>query len=185
MSRIGRIPIPVPPGTVVTINRNEVTVKGPRGELQRRCHPDMVISLENNNLVVTRPSDSRQHRALHGLTRSLLANMVEGVTKGFQKDLEVVGVGYRVSKTGDKIAVRAGFSHPVELEPVPGIKLDIEGANRIKVIGIDKELVGETAAKIRGLRLRDAFKGKGIRYVGERIQLKAGKTGKAIGSKTA
>ena len=181
MSRVGRMPITVPQGVVVDIKEDETTVTGPRGELRRRFHPDMSITLNNSSLIVLRPSDSKVHRSLHGLTRSLLANMVEGVTSGFEKNLEIVGVGYRVEKAGDRLVIRAGFGHPVEVSPLPGVSLAVEGANRIKVMGIDKEVVGEMAAKIRAIRPPDAFKGKGIRYAKELVRLKAGKAGKAIG----
>jgi large subunit ribosomal protein L6 len=183
MSRIGRMPIAVPPGVTVDVKDGEVTVKGPRGQLRHRLHPDMAISLENNILKVTRPDDDRVHRSLHGLTRALLANMVEGVTKGYERGLELTGVGYRAEKAGDKVVIRIGFSHPVELVPMPGISLSVEGANRIKVAGIDKEAVGQMAAKIRAIRPPDTYKGKGIRYIGEPVRHKAGKAGKAIGSK--
>jgi len=177
------MPITVPPSVVVTIEQNEVTVTGPKGELYRHFNPDISIALENNSLIVSRPSDSKGHRSLHGLTRSLLANMVEGVTSGFEKNLEIVGVGYRVEKAGDKLVIRVGYSHPVEVSPLPGVSLAVEGANRIKVIGINKEVVGEMAAKIRAIRPPDTYKGKGIRYVGELVRLKPGKAGKAIGKR--
>jgi len=177
------MPIPVPQGVAVNIEQDEVTVTGPKGELHRRFHPDMSINLDNNSLTVSRPSDSRVHRSLHGLTRGLLANMVEGVTSGFEKSLEIVGVGYRVEKAGDRLVFRVGYSHSVEVLPLPGVSLAIEGANRIKVTGIDKETVGEMAAKIRAIRPPDAYKGKGIRYAGELVRLKAGKAGKAVGAK--
>ena len=183
MSRIGRMPITLPPGVAVSIKENEVIVTGPKGELRRHFHPDMSISLDNNTLAVSRPSDNRMHRSLHGLTRALLANMVEGVTKGFEKGLEIVGVGYRAEKAGDKLLLRVGFSHLVEVSPLPGVSFQVEGVNRIKVKGIDKELVGEMAARIRAIRPPDAYKGKGIRYAGELVRLKAGKAGKAIGVK--
>lgn len=183
MSRIGRMPITVPPGVVVTIKQDEVTVTGPKGELRRRFNPDMSITLKNNSLLVNRPSDSKGHRSLHGLTRSLLANMVEGVTSGFEKNLEIVGVGYRVEKAGDKLLIRVGYSHPVEVSPLPGVSLAIEGANRIKVTGINKEAVGEMAARIRAIHPPDAYKGMGIRYAGELVHLKPGKAGKAIGKR--
>ncbi len=183
MSRIGRMPIAVPPGVTVSINKNRVTVKGPKGELGRDFHPDMSITLKDNILTVSRPGDARMYRALHGLTRSLLANMVEGVTKGFEKDLDIVGVGYRAEKAGDKLVLRLGLSHTVEVSALPGVSLALEGANRIKVIGIDKEAVGENAAEIRALRPPDAYKGKGIRYTGEVVHLKPGKAGKVIGKK--
>ncbi len=181
MSRVGRMPITVPPGVVVDIKKDGVAVTGPKGELRRRFNPDMSITLDNDSLIVTRPSDSRVHRSLHGLTRSLLANMVEGVTSGFEKNLEIVGVGYRVEKAGDRLVIRVGFSHSVEVSPLPGVSLAAEGVNRIKVMGIDKEVVGEMAAEIRAIRPPDAYKGKGIRYAGEIVHLKAGKAGKAIG----
>ena len=183
MSRVGRTPITVPHGVTVNIEQDKVTVTGPKGELQRHFNPDMSITLQDNSLSVSRPSDSREHRSTHGLTRSLLANMVEGVSSGFEKKLEIVGVGYRAEKAGDKMIIRVGYSHQVEVSPLPGISLDVEGANRIKVNGIDKEVVGEMAAEIRAIRPPDAYKGKGIRYAGELVRLKAGKAGKAIGAK--
>ncbi len=183
MSRVGRMPISVPQGVAVSIKQDEVTVTGPKGELYRRFPPDMSITLDNNVLMVSRPSDNRVHRSLHGLTRSLLANMVEGVNRGFEKELEIVGVGYRAEKAGDKLVIRIGFSHLVEVSPLPGVSLTVETGNRIKVTGIDKEVVGEMAARIRAIRPPDAYKGKGIRYVGESVRLKAGKAGKAIGGR--
>jgi large subunit ribosomal protein L6 len=183
MSRVGRMPIPVPQGVKVSIEKDVVTVTGPKGELRRRFNPDMGIVLDNNNLIISRPDDSKVHRSLHGLTRSLLANMVQGVTDGFEKNLDIVGVGYRAEKTGDKLVLRIGYSHPVEISPLPGVSLEVEGGNRIKVSGINKEVVGEMAAKIRAARPPDAYKGKGIRYTGEFVRLKAGKAGKAIGRK--
>ena len=181
MSRIGQMPITVPQGVSVTINKDEVVVSGPKGELHRSFSPVMSINLDNDTLAVSRPSDNREHRSLHGLTRSLLANMVQGVSKGFEKNLEIVGVGYRAQKSEDKLILSVGFSHRVEMTPLPGVTLDVEGANRIKVSGIDKEAVGEMAARIRAIRPPDAYKGKGIRYSGEIVRLKAGKAGKAIG----
>ncbi len=178
MSRIGQMPIAVPPGVAVSINRDEVRVAGPKGELHRHFNPDMSIILNDNTLMVSRPNDSREHRSLHGLTRSLLANMVQGVVNGFEKNLEIVGVGYRAEKAGDKLIIRVGFSHLVEVSPLPGVSLSVEGSTRIKVTGIDKEVVGEMAAKIRAIRPPDAYKGKGIRYFGEPVRLKAGKAGK-------
>ena len=169
------MPITVPQGVVVSIKDNEVTVTGPKGELRRRFSPDMSITLDNNSLIVSRPSDTKEHRSLHGLTRSLLANMVQGVANGFEKNLEVVGVGYRVQKTGDKLIFNIGFSHPVEVSPLPGVSLAAEGTSRVKVTGIDKEAVGQMAAEIRAIRPPDAYKGKGIRYVGELVRLKPGK----------
>ena len=181
MSRIGRMPIPVPSGVKVTIDGNTVTVAGPKGELSRSLPTDMLINLEGDTLTVSRPSDSKKHRAYHGLTRSLLSNMVVGVSKGFEKALDIVGVGYRAEKSGDKLVLRMGFSHPVEVTPLPGTVLDVEGNNRIKVSGINKEIVGEMAAEIRAIRPPDAYKGKGIRYAGEVVHLKPGKAGKVVG----
>jgi len=179
MSRIGLMPIPVPQGVKVNIKGSEVTVEGSKGKLVRLFHPDMSIALKDGNLLVARPSDNRNHRALHGLTRSLLANMVEGVTKGFEKMLELSGVGYRAQKAGDKISLQIGFSHPVEFTPPTGIEIVLEGTNRLKIIGVDKELVGETAAQIRAIRPVDSYKGKGVKYAGEKLRLKPGKAGKA------
>jgi len=181
MSRIGKVPVTVPNGVSVDIDQGEVIVKGPKGELRRQFNPDILIELKEDTLTVSRPSDDRIHRSLHGLTRSLLANMVEGVTDGFNRTLEIVGVGYRAEKRGDNLVINIGFSHPVEVVPLPGITLDVEGNNRIKVSGIDKEVVGEMAARIRAIRPPDAYKGKGIRYSGEIVRLKPGKAGKAIG----
>ncbi len=171
----------MPTGVKVAIKEGEVTVTGPKGELHRRFSPDISITRQENALIVSRPSDSKRHRSLHGLTRSLLANMVEGVTRGFDKTLEIVGVGYRAEKTGDKLVFRLGFSHPVEVTPLPGVSLSVEGANRIRVSGINKEMVGQMAAEIRAIRPPDVYKGKGIRYAGEVVRLKAGK---AIGKGT-
>jgi len=181
MSRIGRMPIPVPSGVKVNIAGDTVTITGPKGELSRSLPADMLINLEGDTLTVSRPSDSKKHRAYHGLTRSLLSNMVVGVSKGFEKVLEIVGVGYRAEKSGDKLMLRMGFSHTVEVTPLPGTVLDVEGNNRIKVSGINKEVVGEMAAEIRAIRPPDAYKGKGIRYAGEVVHLKPGKAGKVVG----
>jgi large subunit ribosomal protein L6 len=183
MSRVGLMPIAVPDKVTVTIEKDTVRVSGPKGELSRRFDPDMKIKLENNILTVSRPSDSKEHRSRHGLTRSLLANMVQGVTTGFEKHLDIVGVGYRAEKSGDKLTLRVGYSHSVEVIPLAGLKLDVEGGNHIRVSGIDKEVVGEMAAEIRAIRPPDPYKGKGIRYTGELVHLKPGKAGKAIGQK--
>lgn len=183
MSRIGKLSIAVPSGVEVRIQGSEVTVKGSRGELRRTFHPDISIALKDKTVVVSRPSDEKVHRALHGLTRSLLANMIEGVTKGFEKTLEVVGVGYRAQKAGDKLVLQVGYSHPVEITPAAGISFEVDKANLIKVIGADKEVVGETAAKIRAVRPPDSYKGKGIKYAAERLRLKPGKAGKATAKK--
>jgi len=183
MSRVGRMPITVPAGVRVSIDGDDVTVRGPKGELRRSFHPDLSIGLANSTLTVTRPSDSRLHRSLHGLTRSLLANMVQGVSQGFESALDIVGVGYRAEQAGDEVVLRVGFSHQVQVKPLPGVSLTVEGNNRIKVAGIDKEAVGEMAARIRAIRPPNPYKGKGIRYAGEQVRLKPGKAGKAIGRK--
>ena len=183
MSRVGRMPITVPPGVEVSIENGEVLAKGPKGELSYRFNPDMSIIRQDDSLIVSRPSDSKEHRSLHGLTRSLIANIVQGVSSGFEKTLEIVGVGYRAEEAGGKLTIRIGYSHPVEVTPPPGVSLATDGANRIKVSGISKEAVGEMAAKIRAIRPPDAYKGKGIRYTGETVRLKPGKSGKAIGKK--
>lgn len=182
MSRIGRLPIAMPKGVTVNIQDSEVKVKGPKGELKQSFSPDIKVTIEDNKIVVTRSSDERQQRALHGLARSLLANMVTGVTQGFQKDLEVVGVGYRASMAGSKLVLRAGFSHQVEVEPMSGTTLSVEGTNKIKVSGMSKEIVGQMAANIRAIKPIDDFKGKGIKYANEVVHLKAGKAGK-VGAK--
>ena len=181
MSRIGKMPIPVPSGVTVNISGVDVSVKGPKGELSRSLSSEMKIKLEGDTLTVERPSESKRHRAFHGLTRSLLANMVEGVSKGFEKTLDIVGVGYRAEQSGDNLVLRIGFSHNVEVVPLPGVTLSVEGNNRIKVSGISKEDVGEMAAEIRAIRPPDAYKGKGIRYAGEKVHLKPGKAGKVVG----
>jgi large subunit ribosomal protein L6 len=183
MSRIGKMPIPVPSGVTVDIKGGSVSVKGPKGELSRTIPTEMLVKLEAGQLKVLRPSDSKKHRAYHGMTRSILANMVEGVSKGFEKTLEIVGVGYRGEKSGDKLIIRIGYSQPVEVTPLPGTTLAMEGNNCIKVSGINKEIVGEMAANIRSIRPPDAYKGKGIRYSGEYVRLKPGKAGKVVGRK--
>ena len=175
------MPITIPSGVTVDIKGGTVSVKGPKGELSRDVSTEMGINLEGNTLTVTRPSENQRHRAFHGLTRSLIANMVEGVSRGFEKTLEIVGVGYRAEKVGEKLVIRIGFSHPVEVTPLPGVTLDVEGNNRIKVSGINKEDVGEMAAEIKAIRPPDAYKGKGIRYAGEVVHTKPGKAGKVVG----
>jgi large subunit ribosomal protein L6 len=183
MSRIGKTPVTVPSGVTVDIKGENITVKGPKGELSRRLPAEMLVRLEGDVLTVARPSDAKKHRAYHGLTRSLVANMVEGVSKGFEKTLEIVGVGFRAEKAGEKLNLRIGFSHQVEVKPLPGVSFAVEGTNRIKILGIDKEVVGEMAAEIRAIRPPDAYKGKGIRYSGEKVHLKPGKAGKVVGRK--
>ena len=179
MSRVGRQPIAVSPEVKVEIEGSHVTVRGPRGELSRDLHPDMRLDLEDGELRVTRPSDAPRHRALHGLTRALVANMVAGVQTGFTKTLEMHGVGYRAQQQGDRIVLSVGLSHTVEFSPPEGIVFELEGTNRIHVRGIDKEKVGQVAAEIRRVRPPEPYKGKGIRYLGERVRRKAGKAGKA------
>jgi large subunit ribosomal protein L6 len=181
MSRVGRLPIPLPKDVVVKIENGEVTVKGPKGELHRNLGSDLSISMEKNTLVVARANDERDVRARHGLMRALIANMVIGVTKGYEKGIDIVGVGYKVQKTGDKVVFNVGYSHPVEVSPAPGITFAVEGTTKLKINGIDKEAVGLMAAKIKAIKPHDAYKGKGLRYTGEKIKLKAGKAGKAVG----
>lgn len=178
MSRIGKKPVTIPEGVTVTIDNNFVTVKGPKGQLARQFNQDLNISVEGNELNVTRPSDNKTHRALHGTTRSVISNMVEGVTNGFAKNLEMVGVGYRAAKAGNKLTLSVGKSHPVEIVPEEGIEFDVPAATKIVVKGIDKERVGQIAAEIRSVREPEPYKGKGIRYEGERVRRKEGKTGK-------
>ena len=179
MSRIGRAPIAVPAGVTVTIaDGNVVTVKGPLGELKQTFNAALTIAKEGDNLVVTRPNDEKENRALHGLTRTLLNNMVEGVTKGFQKKLEIVGVGYRVEKQGTKLNLGLGYSHPVIFEEQNGVKFEVPDNTTVIVKGIDKQAVGQMAAVIRSKRPPEPYLGKGIKYSGERIRRKAGKTGK-------
>lgn len=179
MSRVGRQPITIPEGVQVTVDdKNIVTVKGPKGELKQDINPDIIININDNILTVERPSDNKNHRALHGLSRALIANMIEGVTKGYEKKLEIVGVGYRAAKQGKKLNLTLGFSHPVEMEDPEGITTETPSQTEIIVKGIDKQLVGNYAAKIRDLRPPEPYKGKGIRYAGEYIRRKEGKAGK-------
>jgi len=188
MSRIGRAPIPVPPKVQVNwSDGNLVTVKGPRGELSYQVDPELSLKLEDGVLSVSRPSDSKEHKAKHGLYRTLVNNMVVGVTNGYTKQLEIHGVGYRAAKIGENLVVQVGYSHPVEVQPPQGISFTIDGvdpatkATKISVNGIDKQLVGEVAANIRRIRKPEPYKGKGIRYTGEAIRRKAGKAGKVGG----
>ena len=180
MSRVGKQPIPVPSSVDVKVDGLKITVKGKHGELHREVHPDMSVALDNSEIVVTRPSDRPSHRALHGLTRSLLANMVIGVDTGFKKRLEMHGVGYRVQQMGKNIQLAVGFSHPVDVEAPKGITFEIEGNDKIIISGSDKELVGQIAAEIRHVRPPEPYKGKGIRYEGEHVRRKAGKAGKTM-----
>src|SRR6202049_1355186 len=178
MSRIGRLPVVIPGGVDVTIEGREVIVKGPQGRLSLQLAPPIEISQDDGVLTVTRPSDEGQIRALHGLSRSLIANMVTGVTEGYRKTLEIVGVGYRVQARGADLEFALGYSHPVKVSPPEGITFRVETPTRLVVEGIDKQQVGEVAANIRKLRKPDPYKGKGVRYSGEQIRRKAGKAGK-------
>lgn len=177
MSRIGKMPVDIPTGVEVAINGNQITVKGPKGSLSRVLHKDMIIKKEDSKIIVERPSDEKNHRALHGLTRSLINNMVVGVVNGFEKRLALEGVGYRAAKQGDKLVLTVGYSHPVEFDPPEGIEFEVPAANRIVVKGIDKDLVGQIAANIRAVREPEPYKGKGIRYENEVVRRKEGKTG--------
>jgi large subunit ribosomal protein L6 len=190
MSRIGRAPIAVPPKVQINWTEdNFVTVKGPKGELTSQISPELSLKLEDGSLVVTRPSEDKQIKAKHGLYRTLINNMVIGVTNGYTKQLEIHGVGYRAAKVGDNLVIQVGYSHPVEVQPPDGITLNVDGvdaatkATRLSVSGIDKQLVGEVAAGIRRIRKPEPYKGKGIRYAGEAIRRKAGKAGKVGGKK--
>jgi large subunit ribosomal protein L6 len=182
MSRIGRLPITVPSNVDVTIEGRNVTVKGPKGSLSRSLHPDMTVSREESTLVVTRPTEQKAHKKLHGLTRTLVNNMVVGVTDGYRKGLEITGVGYRAALNGRKLTLNLGYSHSIEIDPPDGISFEVENPTRLAVVGIDKELVGQIAAKVRATRKPEPYKGKGVRYAGEYIRRKAGKAGK-IGAK--
>lgn len=186
MSRIGKRPITLPKGVEITVNLGSVTVKGPKGTLTKPIHPDIALNIQDGVLNVERPSESQQHRSLHGLSRTIIANMVEGVTNGYAKTLDVHGVGFRTAVNGKNLSLSVGFSHGVELAPPPGIEYEagIEAATRIPYVivkGIDKELVGQNAAQIRMIRKPEPYKGKGIRYRGEQVRRKAGKSGKAGG----
>ncbi len=176
MSRIGRQPIVIPSEVEVRLQDATVSIKGPKGELTQNLHPNMRVERRDGTLVVSRPNDESLNRALHGLTRTLLHNIVEGVTKGYQKSVEIVGVGYRAQKVGEKVQLQVGYSHPIEVQPPAGIRFEVEGTNRVHVHGIDKQLVGQVTAQLRRLRPPDPYKGKGIRYLGEKIKLKPGKT---------
>ena len=177
MSRIGKKPVLLPKGVTASVSGTTVAVKGPKGELTRTLHAELAVAVEGDAVVVTRPSDSTRHKALHGLSRTLVANMVEGVTKGYEKTLEIQGVGYRAETKPYGLNIVVGFSHPVEFKAPPGIKLTAEQPTVVKVTGSDKELVGQVAANIRAVRPPEPYKGKGIRYQGEKVRRKAGKTG--------
>lgn len=183
MSRIGRVPVTVPSGVKVEVGpENAITVTGPKGTLSRKFPASLTFEQENGTIVVTRPDDSKSNRALHGLSRTLLANMVQGVKDGFTKTLDVQGVGYRVAKVGEHLVFQVGYSHPVQVNPPQGISFGVESTTRCTVTGIDKQLVGQVAANIRAIRKPEPYKGKGIRYQGEVIRMKAGKAGK-VGKK--
>ncbi|MDQ7793428.1 MAG: 50S ribosomal protein L6 [bacterium] len=178
MSRVGRKPVVLPPGVEVRVEGNTVQVKGPRGQLEQDIPAAIAVEVHDGVVQVSRPSDGRVHRSLHGLTRSLIANMVTGVTEGYQRSLELVGVGYRASMAGRKLTLNVGFSHPVEVEPPEGVQIETPAPTSIIVRGNSKEEVGETAARIRRVRPPEPYQGKGIRYAGERVRRKAGKAGK-------
>jgi large subunit ribosomal protein L6 len=182
MSRIGRLPVKVPAGVEVTLGVGQVAVKGPKGELRQRVPEQMDIAMADGDVVVTRPSDAREHRSLHGLTRTLIANMVEGVTNGYRKTLEISGVGFRAGRIGNRLTLQVGFSHPIEVVPPDGVAFELESPTRFHVTGIDKQLVGETAARVRKIKPPEPYLGKGIRYSTERVRRKAGKAGK-VGAK--
>jgi large subunit ribosomal protein L6 len=183
MSRIGRLPIPIPAGVDVTLDGNHITVKGPKGELSRDLAPELKVVREDSTLRVERPNDDKSSRELHGLTRTLVANMVIGVTTGYRKALEITGVGYRAQLVGTKLQLNLGYSHPIEIDPPKGISFEVETPIKLAVVGIDKELVGHYAAKVRATRKPEPYKGKGVRYAGEIIRRKAGKAGKIGGKK--
>jgi large subunit ribosomal protein L6 len=176
MSRIGKQPIPIPEGVTVTVQEHTVTVKGPKGTLSQDVNEDLSVAVQDGKVVVTRPTDEKRHKALHGLTRTLVANMVTGVTAGFQKNLELVGVGYRAQGAGKNLNLTVGFSHSVEVEPLEGVSFAVEANTRVSVMGTDKQKVGETAARIRAIRPPNVYTGKGIRYAGETVRRKAGKS---------
>ena len=177
MSRIGRMPITVPAHVTVAVDNNVVTVKGPKGELTQAMHPDMIIEVEGNTVLVKRPSEVKEHKSLHGLTRTLISNMIGGVEKGYKKDLEILGVGYRVAKEGKNLVMNLGYSHQVIMEEIEGITIEVPAPNKITISGIDKQAVGQFAAEVREKRPPEPYKGKGIRYAGEVVRRKEGKTG--------
>jgi large subunit ribosomal protein L6 len=180
MSRVGRKPIPVPSDVTAELRANVITVKGPKGKLEQKLHRDMVVEIDGSEIRVKRPTESKLHKSLHGLTRTLIANMVKGVSKGFSKELQIEGVEYRAELKGQALVLALGFSHPVRFDPPEGITIEVPEPKKIKVTGVDVEQVGETAAKIRGFRPPEPYKGKGIRYAGEQIKRKAGKA--AVGT---
>ena len=177
MSRIGRKPIAIPAGVEVAVDGHTVTVKGPKGTLTETFHPDMQIAVEAGNVVVTRPSEDKMHKSLHGLTRTLVSNMITGVNTGFKKELEINGVGYRAAKEGNELVMNLGYSHPVKMAEIDGITIDVPGPNKVVISGPDKQKVGQFAAEVREKRPPEPYKGKGIKYVDEVIRRKVGKTG--------
>ena len=177
------MPIAVPAGVDVSIDGRNVTVKGPKGSLSRELHNEITVARDGDSLVVTRPSEAKTHKQLHGLTRTLVNNMVVGVTDGYRKPLEITGVGYRAALVGRKLQLNLGYSHPIEIDPPAGISFEVENPTKLAVVGIDKELVGEIAARVRATRKPEPYKGKGVRYAGEKIRRKAGKAGKIGGKK--
>jgi len=184
MSRIGKLPISIPNGITVDLKNHEISVKGPKGELKKEIHPNIKVEIKDNEIIVTRPNEQKKNKSLHGLTRTLIANMIEGVNKGFEKKLEIIGVGYRANASGNKITLNLGFSHPIEFKAPQGIefKLDEEKKNIIIINGIDKQIVGEVAAKVRSYRKPEPYKGKGIRYIDEYVARKAGKAAASAGA---
>ena len=180
MSRIGKKPVPLPKGVSAAVQGRTVTIKGPRGELTRTVHADLTVGVEDNTVVVRRPSDESRHKALHGLTRTLIANMVEGVTTGFSKQLEIQGVGYKAEVKPFGVQLTVGLSHPVQYHAPKGIKISVDNNVLLKIEGVDKELVGQVTAELRNVRPPEPYKGKGIRYVGEQVRRKAGKTAQAV-----
>jgi large subunit ribosomal protein L6 len=183
MSRIGRRPIAIPAGVEIELDGSRITVRGPKGELRRTLPREIGVRIDDGQVLVERPTEAKPHRELHGLTRTLVANMVEGVTNGYRKTLEISGVGYRAQKIGEKLQLNLGYSHPVDVDAPAGISFEVETPTRLSVIGIDKELVGQIAAEVRATRKPEPYKGKGVRYLGEQIRRKAGKTGKIGGKK--
>ena len=183
MSRIGRLPIAVPAGVDVTLDGRTITVKGPKGTLTRQLPPRIEVDRDGDQIIVTRPTETKLDKSLHGLTRTLVNNMVVGVTTGYRKGLEIIGVGYRAQKVGNNLQLALGYSHPVEIEPPEGISFELETPLKLAVVGIDKELVGQVAAKVRATRKPEPYKGKGVRYAGEKVRRKAGKAGKIGGKK--
>ena len=178
MSRIGKMPIAIPAGVEVTLNGSDITVKGPKGTLSRTVHSNMAVNMEGNVITVTRPNDEKENRALHGLTRSLIANMVEGVSNGYKKELEINGIGYRAEKKGNALVMKIGFSHDVVMPEIEGITIEVPSPNKILISGPDKQKVGQFAAEVREHRPPEPYKGKGIRYVDEYVRRKEGKAGK-------